>query len=96
MDAGSHRLGEFPPRLGQFNWQATIYHAGLRFIELELADSLFGRPNDWSLCRRRLRAGVRMELIDEVTVDIYPAWAWRDDKAGTRKAWSRRAARGGD
>ena len=29
-------LGEFPPQLGQIGLQASIYHAGLRFLELEL------------------------------------------------------------
>ena len=72
-DGSSDVLGEFPPRHTQFNWQATIYHAGLRFFELEFADSLFGEPNDWGLCRRWLRAGVRIGFLDEITADLYPS-----------------------
>lgn len=69
-------IGEFPPRLSQFNLQATLYHAGLRFMELELATTVFEEPNDWNLCRRWLRAGVRMGLVQATTVDIYPSWRW--------------------
>jgi hypothetical protein len=72
----SYLIGEFPPRLSQFNLQGTLYHAGLRFMELELACSLFGEPNDWHLCRRWLRAGVRLGLLNEPTVDIFPSWRW--------------------
>lgn len=57
-------LGSFPPRLGQFGWQASLFHAGLRFFEMELADSLFFSPGDWSLCRRMLRAGVRFAISE--------------------------------
>jgi glycosyltransferase involved in cell wall biosynthesis len=90
-DGRTETLGEFPPRLSKFNWQATLYHAGLRFFELELADSLFDRPNDWSLCRRWLRAGVRMGFVEEITVDLYPSWAWEDED-GSRREWAFRAA----
>lgn len=62
-------LGEFPPRLGQWGLQAAIYHFGLRFFGLELTDALYEEPNDWSLCRRMLRAGVRFGAIDQVVVD---------------------------
>ncbi len=64
-------LGEFPPRLGQWGLQAALYHAGLRFLELELADALYEEPNDWSLCRRMLAAGVGFGMIDDVVVDKY-------------------------
>jgi hypothetical protein len=80
-------IGAFPPRRNQFGLQATLYHSGLRFFELELADSLFRQPNDWGLCRRWLRVGVRMGFIDEVTADYYPnVWGgerqiWRDERA---------------
>jgi hypothetical protein len=72
----SYLIGEFPPRLSQFNLQGTLYHSGLRFMELELATSLFGEPNDWNLCRRWLRAGVRLGLLPVPTVDIFPSWRW--------------------
>ncbi len=63
------QLGEFPPVLGQWGLQAAIFHSGLRFIESELADSVYEEPNDWSMCRRMLRAGVSFGMIDEVVVD---------------------------
>jgi glycosyltransferase involved in cell wall biosynthesis len=71
-----YTIGEFPPRLSQFNLQATLYHAGLRFMEMELATTVFEEPNDWNLCRRWLRCGVRMGLVRSTTVDIYPSGRW--------------------
>jgi hypothetical protein len=62
-------LGEFPPQLGQWGLQAAIFHAGLHFFESELSDEIFEEPNDWSMCRRMLRAGVSFGMIDEVVVD---------------------------
>lgn len=62
-------LGEFPPTVGQWGLQAALYHSGLRFFESELSDAIFDEPNDWSICRRMLRAGVRFGMIDEVVVD---------------------------
>ncbi len=62
-------LGRFPPELGQWGLQAAIYHAGLRFFEGELSDSIYDEPSDWSKCRRMIRAGVRFGMIDEVVVD---------------------------
>jgi hypothetical protein len=41
----------------------------LRFFGLELTDALYEEPNDWSLCRRMLRVGVRFGAIDQVVVD---------------------------
>lgn len=64
-------LGEFPPRIGQWGLQAAIFHSGLRFFELELTDAIVDEPNDWSLCRRMIRAGVRFAMIDEVLVDKF-------------------------
>jgi hypothetical protein len=66
---GELELGEFPPRLGQWGLQAAIYHSGLRFFGLELADAIYEEPNDWSLCRRMLRVGVRFGMVDRVVVD---------------------------
>ncbi len=62
-------LGEFPPRLGQWGLQAAIYHSGLRFFGLELTDALYEEPNDWSLCRRMLRTGVRFGMVDAVVAE---------------------------
>ncbi len=62
-------LGRFPPALGEWGLQATLFHAGLRFFELELSDAVYEEPNDWSMCRRMMRAGVRIGMIDEVVVE---------------------------
>jgi hypothetical protein len=70
-DGSEFRLGTYPPELGQFGWQSAIFHAGLRFFEMELADALFFSPADWSLCRRMLRAGVRFGMLNEVVTDHY-------------------------
>ncbi|HET8813327.1 MAG TPA: glycosyltransferase family A protein [Solirubrobacterales bacterium] len=64
-------LGKFPPELGEWGLQAAIYHAGLRFVESELSDAIYEEPNDWSMCRRMLRIGVRTGMLDEVVVDKY-------------------------
>jgi glycosyl transferase family 2 len=69
-------VGEFPPRLQEFGLQGALYHAGLTFMELNLADEIFDVPNDWSLCRRMMRAGVRIGMIDAATVDYYPSVNW--------------------
>jgi hypothetical protein len=71
--ASQELMGGFPPRYGQIGLQAAIYHAGLRFMELELGHALFDTPNDWGLVQRMMRIGVRMGMIDEVTVDYWPS-----------------------
>jgi Glycosyl transferase family 2 len=68
-------VGDFPPRLGEFGLQGALYHAGLGF-DLHLADELFDIPNDWALCRRMMRAGVRIGMIDAVVTDYYPSVDW--------------------
>jgi cellulose synthase/poly-beta-1,6-N-acetylglucosamine synthase-like glycosyltransferase len=62
-------LGSFPPVLGEWGLQAAIFHAGLRFFESELSDAVYNEPNDFSMCRRMLRAGVRFGMLDEVVVE---------------------------
>jgi glycosyltransferase involved in cell wall biosynthesis len=66
-----YAIGTFPPRLGEFGLQNSIYHAGLSFFELEPPDYLYDEPNDWSLCRRMLAAGVRFGMVDDVVTDKY-------------------------
>ncbi len=62
-------LGSFPPKKGEFLTQAALYHSGLRYFQMSLADPLFQEPNDWSLCRRMMDAGVRFGMIDAVVCD---------------------------
>lgn len=74
--------GTFPPVMGEFTWQAAIYHAGLRFFEMELGDAWFDRPGDWSLCRRMLVAGVRMTMVDSVVAHLYQSGGGRREAEG--------------
>ncbi len=70
-------VGRFPPECGQFCFQATIYHAGLTPIfPAEMTDALFHMPWDWALCRRMMRAGVRMGMVDSIVADGYPSALW--------------------
>ena len=62
-------VGVFPPEKGEFVLQTTIFHAGLRFFQMEPADYLYAEPNDWSLCRRMLTAGVRFGMVPEFLAD---------------------------
>ncbi len=71
--------GIYPPVLSGFTWQAAIYHAGLRFFEMELGDAWFDRPGDWSLCRRMLLAGVTFTMIDVVVAHLYPSATAKDE-----------------
>ncbi len=65
------QIGAFPPRMGEFGLQTSLYHSGLRFFEMEPADYLYREPNDWSLCRRMLAAGVRFGMVDDILADKY-------------------------
>jgi Glycosyl transferase family 2 len=64
-------LGSFPPKKGEYVLQASLYHAGLRFLQLEPSDYLYAEPNDWSLCRRMLSAGVRFGMVEGLVADKY-------------------------
>jgi Glycosyl transferase family 2 len=72
-DGAETSIGEFPPRLTQVGLQFALYHAGLRFMELELGHALFGKPNDWGLVQRMMRVGVRMGMVDQTTVNYMPS-----------------------
>jgi hypothetical protein len=74
-------LGKFPPQLGEWGLQSALLHSGLRFFELELSDAIYEEPNDWSMCRRMLRAGVRTGMIDEIVVDKY------ETRRNSSEAW---------
>jgi len=76
-------LGDSPPRLGQIGLQSALYHAGLRFMELELGHALFNTPNDWGLVSRMMRVGVLFAFNETVTVDYWPSA--RDESAADVK-----------
>jgi len=64
-------VGAFPPVKGEFVLQTALYHAGLGFFQMEPADHLYAEPNDWSLCRRMMQAGVRFGMVDAILADKY-------------------------
>lgn len=64
-------VGVFPPEKGEYVLQTALYHAGLRFFQMEPADYLSEEPNDWSLCRRMLAAGVRFGMVADFLADKY-------------------------
>jgi glycosyltransferase involved in cell wall biosynthesis len=66
-----------PPRCARWGLQASLFHAGLRFVPLLYSDWLFGVPNDWSWGERLLRIGVRFAMLEEPVVDYYPSFLWK-------------------
>jgi len=64
-------VGSFPPAKGEFVLQASLYHAGLAFFQMEPADYITEEPNDWALCRRMVAAGVRFGMVEEIVADKY-------------------------
>ena len=71
-DGREVELGAFPPAHGVVGLQGSDFHGDLRFFGQELADALFGQPNDWSMIRRMMRAGVRIGFLPKVVCDYYP------------------------
>lgn len=70
-DGETLEIGDFPPDKGEFVLQTALYHAGLAFFQMEPADYLYAEPNDWSLCRRMLQAGVRFGMVEDILADKY-------------------------
>ena len=64
-------IGCFPPRYGDFGWQATIFNAALGFLRYDRACALASEPNDWNLARRAWEAGVRFHHVDRETVTLF-------------------------
>ncbi len=75
-DRPAVEVGVFPPTYRHFGVQVLLYHAHLRFFEMELADELFSMPGDWSLAERMLRCGVRFGMVDDIVTDYYPSRSW--------------------
>lgn len=65
--------GEFPPRAGEFNWQAALYHGALRVFERHFTAAEFATPGDWYMLERMLRTGVRFAMLDELVCDYFPS-----------------------
>jgi hypothetical protein len=54
----------------------ALVHGHLRFFEREHVASALGVPGDRFRGERMLRAGVRIELVDQITYDYYPSSLW--------------------
>jgi glycosyltransferase involved in cell wall biosynthesis len=65
-------FGSWPPRLGEFGFQAAIYHAGLAEFTYDVNAHLVGEPADWNLARRMLEAGVSFEFVERVVSSYWP------------------------
>jgi hypothetical protein len=65
-------LGRYPPELGQFCFQATIYMTDLRFFEADPRAWMLDEVEDWNLCRRMLEAGVKIGWVDQVLTTMHP------------------------
>jgi hypothetical protein len=72
----TRRLESFPPRMGEFGWQGSLVHAGLRCFERELFAAAYGLPGDIFRAERMLRAGVRFAFEPGVTCDYFPSTLW--------------------
>lgn len=85
-DGSAEVIGKYPPPLARTGIEAplqgALIHAGLRFIEQELADAIFETPSDWSLIRRMLRAGVRIGHLEDVVSDYFPSYRGEDADDG--------------
>jgi hypothetical protein len=79
-DGSERQLGDFPPRRGSYYAQASLYHSALRFMEAQLGDALFREASDISLCRRMLRAGVRVGFVNAVVTDYW----WKPSHEGAK------------
>jgi hypothetical protein len=74
------RLGTFPPRFAQWGMQASLFHAGLRFLPLLPSDWVFEITNDTSLMERMLRIGVRFAMVEETVASYYPSTLWDPER----------------
>ncbi len=64
-------LGAWPPRLGQFAWQSSIFNGALRFLRYDRNCALASEPNDWNLARRAWEAGVRFAFVARETSTLW-------------------------
>jgi hypothetical protein len=64
-------IGAFPPRLGDFGWQAAMFHGRLDFLRYDRNCALASEPNDWNLARRAWEAGVRFHHLPVETVTLF-------------------------
>jgi glycosyltransferase involved in cell wall biosynthesis len=65
-------FGSWPPRLGDFGFQAAIYHAHLADFAYDLNAHLLDEPADWNLARRMLEAGVNFDFVERIVSSYWP------------------------
>ena len=91
LDDGTETsFGSWPPTLGDFGFQAAIYHAGLAAMLYDANSHLVGEPADWNLARRMLEAGVCFEFVEKIVTSYYvyqdepgfPGWKARQQEQG--------------
>ena len=80
-DGSIELLNRYPPERGQAGLLGGIYHAGLRFFDLDVTAYLFDNPNDYSQLLRMIRAGVRIGFLDDTVADYYPSTLWERGRA---------------
>jgi glycosyltransferase involved in cell wall biosynthesis len=85
---GTH-FGAWPPRRGDFAFQAALYHGRLRAFQFDHQAYEYNEPGDWNLARRMLAAGVRAAWLPR-DVGIYHVAVNHPSEA----LWSQRARRG--
>lgn len=76
--------GEFPPRMGAFWFQASLYHRALARFEFDPNCRFVGEPGDWNRARRMWEAGVRFQFVDRVVGTYYYAPRHREPTADER------------
>lgn len=81
-------FGSWPPRLGEFGFQAAIYHAHLGDFCYDVNAHLLEEPADWNLARRMLEAGVNFEFVEQIVSSYWPTpgqepeWGYWQERRG--------------
>ena len=75
-------VGAYPPALGQFGTQFSVFHQALRLFGYDRACAWLGEPNDWNFARRMWEAGVRFEFVPE-TLATY----WMTPRTEGSRGW---------
>ena len=68
---GATEFGAWPPRAGDFGFQAAIYHAHLKEFQYDMNAWLADEVADWNLARRMWEAGIRFTFVDRIVGTYY-------------------------
>jgi glycosyltransferase involved in cell wall biosynthesis len=71
-DSAETWFGSWPPQLGEFGFQAAIYHGHLADFCYDINAHLLDEPADWNLARRMLEAGVNFEFVEQIVASYWP------------------------